>query len=169
MPTMAKILEKTNLKIVVMMTVLLVFALSTAAGCSSPKPAVKNPSVQEISEEIKQAVDISGMREGDRGQLEKLYGIDADELEGFALYTAPSNIKADEIAVLKASDPGNVESIKNKISKRLENKADSFRDYLPEEYFLIEKHVLKTHGNYILFVVSKDAEKIESVFSNIFI
>lgn len=35
---------------------------------------------------------------------------------------------------------------------------------LPDEYFLIEKHVLKMKDNYILFVVSKDAAIIDGAF-----
>ncbi|PGL73878.1 DUF4358 domain-containing protein, partial [Bacillus thuringiensis] len=43
-----------------------------------------------------------------------------------------------------------------------------FKDYLPDEYFLIEKHVLKTKDNYILLAISKDADKVEKTFDKIF-
>ncbi|WP_142335352.1 DUF4358 domain-containing protein, partial [Bacillus toyonensis] len=61
----------------------------------------------------------------------------------------------------------NVKNIKEKILSRIEKKSKSFKDYLPDEYFLIEKHVLKTKDNYILLAISKDADKIEKTFDKI--
>ncbi|MGW6184753.1 DUF4358 domain-containing protein, partial [Bacillus mycoides] len=83
-------------------------------------------------------------------------------------YTAPTNIKADEIAVIKLDNTKSVDNIKKKIISRIEKKSKSFKGYLPEEYFLIEKHVLKTKDNYILLAISKDADKIEKTFDENF-
>lgn len=165
---MAKTFARMNPKFIASMMLLTVFALSMTTGCSSPKVASKNPSVNEIRDKITQTVGISDMKEGDSSKLKKLYGIDAGKLDGFALYTAPSNIRADEVALLKVKDANDVSGIKDKISKRIDSQAASFKDYLPEQYFLIEKHVLKSNGNCILFVVSKDATKIEAVFDDSF-
>ncbi|MCU4724738.1 DUF4358 domain-containing protein [Bacillus cereus] len=107
------------------------------------------------------------MKEGDSKKLQKLYNINTDEVESFVLYTAPTNIKADEIAVIKVKDVKNVEDIKKNISNKVEKQSKSFKDYLPDEYFLIEKHVLKTKDNYILFAISKDADKVEKTFNQL--
>ncbi|HAG44839.1 MAG TPA: hypothetical protein DCL31_17845, partial [Clostridium sp.] len=110
------------------------------------------------------AVNLDEMKEGDNDKLQKLYDIKADEIENFILYVAPTNLKADEVAVIKVKDANDVESVKEKLSKRVEEQGKSFKDYLPDEYFLIEKHVLKTKDNYVLLAISKDADKIESAF-----
>lgn len=150
-------------------TVLLaILSLTFLLGCSSEKSITKAPSIDEITKEIEEAIDISEMKKGDINKLKKLYDINEDEVEDFALYTASTNIKADEIAIIKVKEDNNIDSIKQKISNRISDQGSIFESYLPEEYFLIEKHVLKNNGNYVLLAVSKDATKIESIFDSSF-
>lgn len=149
-------------------TTVLIMALISVilSGCAGK--TAKNPSVKEIDEKIKQTVDVSSMRQGDESKLKKLYDINADEVEEFVLYMAPSNIKADEITVIKVKDANNVSAIKDKIAARIQKQGESFKDYLPEEYYLIENHVLDCQGNYVILAVSKDAEKIHEAFNGFF-
>ncbi|WP_242960833.1 DUF4358 domain-containing protein [Clostridium peptidivorans] len=146
---------------------LLVLAIGSLYGCSSKK-AAKSPSVDEIVAKVKGATDISQMPEVDAEKLKMLYDIDAADLEGFKVYIAPSNIKADELAIIKVKDEKKVAEIKDKVAKRVENQGASFKDYLPEEYSLIQNHVLKTQGNYVFLAISKDAEKMETAFNESF-
>ncbi|GAA0121005.1 MAG: DUF4358 domain-containing protein [Clostridium argentinense] len=160
---MLKLVKKINKNFFITMMVGAI-TIGALTGCSSKKEEAKNISAVEIGEQIKATVKLDDMKEGDNIKLEKLYDIKADDVENFVLYTASTNLKADEIAVIKAKDSNNVEDIKEKLSKRVEEQGKSFKDYLPEEYFLIEKHVLKNKDNYILLAISKDADKIEASF-----
>jgi len=45
-------------------------------------------------------------------RLEKLYNFNDKEVENFIFYIASTNIKADEVTVIKAKDVNNVENIK---------------------------------------------------------
>ena len=137
-------------------------------SCSSKKTIEKAPSISDIDEKIQETVDISNMNIGDSEKLEKLYDVDVEDLEDFVLYTPSTNIEANEIAILKVKDTNKIDDIKDKISTRVEKQATNFKDYLPDEYFLIEKHVLKTKDNYILFIISEDAETIEDIFDESF-
>ncbi len=153
----------TNIAVLVLSAV---FIAAVAAGCSTPRTVSHQPPVSEISDKIAQAVDLSAMKAGDSSKLQKLYGINADKLDGFALYTAPSNVKADELVVLKVKDAGDVDAIKDNIAKKVDSQAASFKDYLPEQYYLIEQHVLKSSGNYVLLAISKDTAGIEAAFDD---
>lgn len=165
---MIKTLKKRSRSMVVLIA-MVIFTVGMFTGCSSNKSqTAKNPTVKEIDEKIKKAADIANLKQGDAAKLKKFYDIDNTELEDFVLYTAPSNIKADEIAILKVKDSNNVSKIKDKVSKRLENQSTSFKDYLPNEYAVIQKNVLKTKGNYIIFVISSDAQKIDNAFEEAF-
>lgn len=148
---------------------LLVFLISIITGCgSSQKNASKNPSVGDIEAKIKQVSDLSNMKKGDSSKLKKLYDINSDEIDSFILYTAPSNLKAEELAVIKVKDAKDIDNVKSKISKRVDKQTTSFKDYLPDEYYLIQKNIVKVNGNYICFIISKDAEKISSAFDESF-
>ncbi|KGM96897.1 hypothetical protein Z968_05235 [Clostridium novyi A str. 4552] len=155
-----------NLKKTVVVLFTLIFSTSVLLACS--KDTKKDVSTKDIGEKISQSTDLSKMKQGDNSKLEKLYKIKPGEVEEFVLYTAPSNIKADEIAVIKVKGSSKIEDVKGKIEKRIKKQTASFKDYLPEEYALMEKHVLKEKGNYIIFVVSKDVDKIEKAIDESF-
>ncbi|MED3481568.1 DUF4358 domain-containing protein [Bacillus toyonensis] len=163
---MINLLKLFNIKFVITIIVCTI-TLGALSGCFGKKENVNNLSATEIGAKIKQVANLEEMKKGDSKKLQKLYNINTDEIESFVLYTAPTNIKADEIATIKVKDMKNVKNIKEKILSRIEKKSKSFKDYLPDEYFLIEKHVLKTKDNYILLAISKDADKIEKTFDKI--
>lgn len=150
---------------------ILAFAVvvSVMVGCSGKEDGTAEAlSADEVGERIQQAVNLDGMKQGDGNKLQKLYAIDAGEVEDFILYTASSNVKADELSIIKVKDMNQVESIKEKIRQRIEAQTVKFRDYRPDEYFLIEKHVLKTKGPFVLFAVSKEADLMERAFDDAF-
>lgn len=148
------------------LSVLLMFAIGMGmlAGCSGEGGISEELSAEKVGERIQQAVSFQDMKQRDLEKLQKLYQIEAEKVENFILYTASSNVKADELAVIKVKDASDIENVKEKIQQRIEAQTIKFKDYRPEEYFLIEKHVLKTKGQFVLFAVSKEVDQIESVF-----
>lgn len=147
----------------------LAIAFIVLAGCfGKEEGAAEALSADEVGKRIRQAVNLDDLKQGDGSKLQKLYAIDAGEVEDFILYTATSNVKADELAVIKVKDVNQVESVKEKIRERIEAQTVKFRDYRPDEYFLIEKHVLKTKGPFVLFAVSKEADLVERAFDDAF-
>lgn len=163
---MLKIPDRIPKRSIAAVVLLVVFLAGIAAGCSTSKKASPKPPVSEIIGKIAQAVDLSAMKAGDSSKLQKLYGIDASKLDGFALYTASSNIRADELAVLQVKDSSDIDDIKTGMTRRINSQAAGFKDYLPEQYYLIEKHVLKSNGDYVLLAISKDTTKIEAAFDD---
>ena len=144
-------------------------AVSVLAGCSGKEDGLgEGLSAVEVGERIQQAVNLEELKQGDTHKLQKLYHIDAGDVEDFVLYTASSNVKADELAVIKTKDANQAESVKEKILQRLDALTVKFKDYRPEEYALIEKHVLKTKGPFVLFAVSKEADQMERAFDDAF-
>ncbi|NKI24398.1 DUF4358 domain-containing protein [Paenibacillus dendritiformis] len=140
---------------------MLAVVIGALAGCSG-RQAGEELSAAAVAERIQRAVNLNEMKQGDRKKLHKLYHIDADEVEDFMLYTAASNVKADELAIIKVKDADQAERVKQNILKRIDAQTVKFKDYRPEEHFLIEKHVLKTKGRFVFFAVSKEAAQIEA-------
>lgn len=138
---------------------------SSLTGCTSASTSsAKSLSIQALNQAISQAVDLSTLKAGDAAKLKKLYDISSEDLDGFILYTAPSNLKADELLLMKAKTSTDLTSIKTKIAKRVDKQSTAFKDYLPEEHFLIQKHIIRVNGGYVLFVISKNAVKIADAF-----
>ena len=148
--------------------ILFSFLILSLTACSLKGSEGQVLEISDLKIDIEESVDLSNMNLGDRDDLEKLYDIEPDDLEDFLLYIPRTNISANEIAILKVKDKDEIDNIKEKISLRIENQSTNFKDYLPEEYFLIEKHLLKTKGNYIIFTISEDVETIENIFDSLF-
>ena len=153
-----------TLRIIIICSLILVISTS----CSKNESMDKSPSIEDLNNELKETVDLSNMDIGDEEKLKKLYDIDSENLEEYILYIPKSNIEANEIAIFKVKESEDLEEVEEKIKDRLEEQATNFKDYLPDEYYLIEKNVLKTKGNYILFAISEDVDKIEKVFDESF-
>ena len=134
-------------------------------GCSSKKEDAKDVPVHTIEERIRQVASMDAMDKGDMNRLKKLYHLNANEIQDFVLYTAESNVEASELAVIRVKQEDQAESVKEKIMTRIEAQKVKLKDYRPEQFYLVEKHILKVKGRYILFTVSKDAEQIESAFN----
>ncbi|SYX84130.1 DUF4358 domain-containing protein [Paenibacillus alvei] len=140
-----------------------IFAISVLAGCASEQSDI-NVSAAKIEDQMKQSVKLDKLKKGDAHKLKKLYDLGTEQVEDFLLYTASSNVRADEIVVIKVKDGSQIDSIKARITQRVDAQAVKFKDYRPVEYALLEKHVLKVKSHYILFAVSADTEQIEKAF-----
>lgn len=141
-----------------------IFAMIGLMGCTSKQTAI-NVSAAKIEEHMKLSIQLDKLKKGDANKLKKLYNLGAEQVEDFMLYTAASNVKADEIVVMKVKGEEQIDSVKASITKRIDAQTVKFKDYRPDEYALLEKHVLKVQYPYILFAVSSDADQIEQAFN----
>ncbi|MFE5318346.1 DUF4358 domain-containing protein [Paenibacillus sp. NPDC056579] len=147
----------------------LVVMISAMSGCSGKDDKTSEQlSATQIGKSIEQVVNLKEMKKGDLNKLQKLYKIDADSVDDFILYTSTSNVKADELAVIKLKEESQVESVKKKIKQRIEEQKMKFKDYRPDEYFLVENHLLKTKEQYVFFAVSKEVDSMERTFDSAF-
>ncbi|MBM7649265.1 hypothetical protein JOC78_002218 [Bacillus ectoiniformans] len=149
--------------------VLVVYLMGILSGCGLiVSTASLDVPMEQIDKHITQSADLSDLKTGNFLKLKQFYGVTREEVDEFTLYRAPSNIRADETVVIKVKDPAQVEIVKEKLIKRVDQKAVSFKDYLPEEYYLIENYQMNVQGTYILLTISKDADSIVQAFQQSF-
>lgn len=120
--------------------------------------------INDVVSAILVEVNTEGMEEGTNRKLKKFYGLNASDYEGTALYAPVSNMDAEELLVVKLKDSSQAESVQAAVEKRLQTQKDSFEGYGIEQFALLEDSVLDVRGNYILYVVHKDADKIKQIF-----
>ncbi|GAA0731957.1 DUF4358 domain-containing protein [Clostridium oceanicum] len=136
----------------------LTFISSLFSSCSIIH--FKSPKVSEIITNIKKNNDLSSLNKSTKSKLRKLYGISYKTLEDFALYIPKTNMEANELLILKVKNQDDIDSIKERIEKRIEKQSNTFKDYAPNQYELLENHILKVKGPYLIFIVSKNANNI---------
>lgn len=89
-------------------------------------------------------------------QVAKLYGLEDGVLEAGVVYVCEDNMRCDELAVLQAKD-GELDKVKEAAQLRLESKLASFKDYLPEEYAVLEQGEIWEKGNVVVFSAGENA------------
>ncbi|GIO99739.1 hypothetical protein J14TS5_48250 [Paenibacillus lautus] len=146
-----------------------VVVIGVLSGCAGKDDKTSEQlSATKIGKSIEQAVSLKEMKKQDLNKLQKLYKMDTDSVDDFILYTSTSNVKADELAVIKLKDESQAESVKENIEQRIEAQKMKFKDYRPDEYFLVDHHVLKTKGPFVFFAVSTEADSMERTFDSAF-
>lgn len=101
----------------------------------------------------------------DSEMIMKDYNFTADEVEEFVSYQG-SGATSEEIVILKVKDKSNLNSIKDKINARIEERKEAFQSYLPKEVGKIDNNVLRVEGNYVIFCVSNDSSKVNQIIND---
>lgn len=157
-----KIYMKKKYKLVILIIVIIIGLIE------STFVQTKNPNISELVEKIRSSTDLTIMEKGDKSKLRKLYSISDKDIEDYMLYAPKTNMDANEIIILKAKNQQDIDNLKEKIEKRISKQEESFKNYRPEQYEILDKHILSIKGKYIIAIVSKDVDKIKKVVDDSF-
>lgn len=149
-------------------TIIAIIITMTFIGLLSGCKAGKNPSVSDIEANMKQKIGFKNMVKIDNEKLQRIYGINSSDIDNSFVYISNSNVKAEEVAVLKVKDSNKISEVKDLINKRIEKQSNSFKNYVPDQYDLVQHNLVKDTGKYILFVVSQNKDKYEEIFDAAF-
>jgi len=83
--------------------------------------------------------------------------------EGFILVPM-MNVKSDEIILLKAKDKEQVENLKEILEAEKRSQIETWERYLPDQYEKVKNNIIKTNGQYLLYVTYDFPEKIVQIF-----
>lgn len=87
------------------------------------------------------------------------YGFTTEEVKALVSYQG-SGATSEEIVVLEVNDKSNLDSVKGKINNRINERKEAFASYLPEEVGKIDNNVMQVKGNYVIFCISNDSNKV---------
>ena len=143
--------------VVILLTLCLVFALTACGGKTETNTnstkTVDLPAVYAgfgLNSE-----DMLPLAETD---LMEYYGIDAANVKQFAGAVNLTGISAEEIVLIEAVDANAAASVKAQLDARYDSKAAQMKDYLPDQYAIIEKCSVRVDGNFVAMIVSENAE-----------
>lgn len=171
-------------KIIALSVVLL--TLLAFVGCSSQETEV-NVTISEIMEAVKnQMADdmkAGGMPEdnfkdgklpgymevdltGEESQSQIMELFNSEDIEEGVVLQQMINIKSDLIIVVKAKDETKVEGVKESLNKVKEQQENIWSKYLPDQYEKVKNNVIKTNGNYVIYITYDNPESIEEKFES---
>ncbi|WP_411675961.1 DUF4358 domain-containing protein [Caproicibacter sp.] len=139
-------------------------ALFLWTGCS--KAAAKEADLTMVMENMKQKITNTQMMDLSSEDLMPNYGIDPNDVKQFAAYVDSTGTKGDEILLFEASDDSAAGKIEEKLNDRYHQKEIEMKDYLPEEYAMLEKCKVERDGNFAALIVSPQYEDLEQIYHN---
>lgn len=140
------------------------------AACSNDEPAVVEPtlSANEMVNEMLAKVEQPMFMEVTADQVKEIYNIDPEKLEDYAIRIPMMNVKTNEIAILKVKDAADVSVVEEAVKQRAENVQKQFETYLPDQYENAKNYKIVTKGNYVLFVISDQADALVAEYDHFF-
>mgnify|MGYP003423233135 FL=1 len=140
------------------------------AACSNDEPAVVEPTLtaNEMVDEMLAKVEQPMMMELTGEQVQEVYNIDPEKLEDYAIRIPMMNVKSNEIAILKVKDTADVPAVEEAVKQRAATVQQQFETYLPDQYENAKNYKLVTKGNYVLFVISDQADELVTEYDRFF-
>ena len=142
-----------------MLLVVFIVALLGADKTSETK-------IETVEKAVEKEVTLTGMHSVQSQMVKRLYGLNVNDYEGVVLYISDSNMGAEELLIVKLADTSQAEAVESAVQTRIENQENSFEGYGVEQYQLLQEHVLDVEGNYVFFMVHKEAQKAQKAFLN---
>ena len=70
------------------------------------------------------------------------------------------------IVILQVKDKSKLDSVKEKINTRLQERKEAFESYLPKEVGKIENNILIVKGNYVILCISNDNKQVNNILKD---
>lgn len=135
----------------------------TAAPTATPAPTPETSVVQSVWNEIS-ALDMPMMTTVNDALLSSIYGINASDLVEYVCKMPAMNTTATEFFIGEVKD-GKMDTVKAALEARQAALDEEWSKYLPEQYELVQNYQLVTSGNYVIFVISDQADEAVSAFN----
>lgn len=142
---------------------------STDNGVSVSDNTSSEPTVESIVSAISAQYPLDSMTQiTSQDKLLNTYGFAPTDYSEIAVYTNNNGTEVSELFIIKATDDTTLASIQEKLNNELNSKLNQTKDYLPEQYAIVEKCEVGTNGKYVRLIISPDAEKMVEIFNSQF-
>lgn len=121
-----------------------------------------------IIEKIQAEVELGTLMPLEAEQVKNGYGLDVAEFEDSAFMPSMFNISSVELTVIEMKSEDQFEDVKAGLEKHAESVIKTFETYLPQPYEQAKNYQIVQNGNYVLFSISADQEKIAEIFNDLF-
>lgn len=136
-----------------------VCALLLCACASAAQP------LGDIFSEIKTTYDVTDLVEfSDAADLNRFYGIAAEDVKEFAGGINNSGVDQEEIVMVLAADNDAAERISQALENRLKSKLNETKNYNPEQYAIVEKSSVDVDNLYVSLFISENSAQMKADF-----
>lgn len=120
--------------------------------------------VKTMQKNVLAVMGSDGMKKGTTQDLKKYYSLNAEDYKGVTLYIPDDVMGVNELLLVRLSDTAQAESVEKAARERLSTQKESFEGYGASQTRLINSAVVESRGDYVLLVISKKADAVQSAF-----
>ena len=131
--------------------VLLIVSIILVSGCSK-KENITEIDMKEVGNIIEKK--LNNMETVSDNEITKIYGLDTTNIEE---YIIKENKDGDLYAIIKTKD---VDEAKTAMDDYFKKVKEFHQSYSPKRLKILENRVEREIGNYLIYIVSEDAEDI---------
>ena len=146
---------KKLISVIALITVLAVTLC--ACGAKANKP------LSDVFSEIKTTYNVTDMVEfTDVSDLNRFYGIAAEDVKDFAGGINNSGVDQEEIVMIEAANAEAAGRVMTALNNRLQSKLNETKNYNPEQYAIVEDASVDQNGNYVSLFISENADAMKA-------
>lgn len=119
----------------------------------------------EVSASVMAECNLKGLIKRDKLELKGKFSLNSDEFTDFIYYSSNSVMDVRELLIVSCKEKQLLTDAEKKIKAYVEEKANLFEGYAPNESKLINSHVLESKKGYLIFYIGEETEKAASAFS----
>lgn len=133
--------------------------------CGCGKVQEKTADLHEVIHSLENISDFGNATEESliNQDTASLYGISSSDIkQGYVYYSTEQN-RADKIIILEAKDKSSLEKCEKALAEFLNSQVNSWSNK-ESEYKKVQNHILKTNGNFVIFAIGTNTDKMEEIF-----
>lgn len=152
-------MNKLRIKEAACVVVLLVFILVL-----STQNKQSSADLQSVFDAVSGAVDVSALEDCAESRFKKEFGLDAQEFDDVRYLASDDVMEVRELLLVKLPQDNDGQVLLDRIKARVNDKAELFAGYAPEQSGYLESYVLLQRSGYVLYVVSDTPDEAVRAF-----
>ena len=147
----------------ILVVLLAIMLLLVPVGCQNLPASIDGEALYQKMEALGQFPEMV-RRSGE--DVFDYYGIDPEQCKQLVNYAAADGLMTDEFLLAEVNDPAYAEEIEALLKEQISSQAETYREYMPEEYPKISKARVERIGNYVLVLVGEDVSALYAIYTD---
>ena len=119
-------------------------------------------------QEILDTVSLPDMMTLTQNDLVDYFGLEAQWCADSAACINSNGYEKDEIILVRATDADSASRVQECLQKALENAAEEMKDYLPEQYAMIQNCKVESRDLYVWLFISDQVDQMQAILDKQF-
>ena len=94
------------------------------------------------------------------------YGIDPAQCKQLVNYASADGLMTDEFLLAETNDETYAKEVEELLRTQIAHQAETYRDYLPEEYPKIANARIERNGCYVLVIIAEDVAPLYQLYTD---